>query len=202
MTAVGRRALNKQQKLDRIVEAAGELFDAHGMHGVTTQAVAERAGVGAGTVFLYAKTKGELLLLVQNARYAEALGRGRKTASRASGDLDRVMALVTPVVECNRMHVENGRHYLREMVFGAPGEPQREAALAIVAETEEAVAGVLAGAVTGAGAAPARDAARAAALARVVSAVLYLAMASAPAAAPAADVLAAVRDQLRAAGLR
>ncbi|KOG37919.1 TetR/AcrR family transcriptional regulator, partial [Streptomyces resistomycificus] len=70
---VGRRERNKQEKLDRIVAAASELFAEHGVVEVTTQQIADQADIGTGTLFLYAKTKGELLLLVQNAKYVEAL---------------------------------------------------------------------------------------------------------------------------------
>ena len=51
-----------------------------------------QADIGTGTLFLYAKTKGELLLLVQNAGYADALLRGqtgaeaRPTPRRGDGD--------------------------------------------------------------------------------------------------------------------
>jgi hypothetical protein len=66
-------------------------------------------------VFLYAKTKGELLVLVQNSTYAEALADGRSAAESIPDLLDAVTAIVRPVVECNRKQVDNGRTYLREM---------------------------------------------------------------------------------------
>ena len=71
----GRRERNKQVKLERIIAAASELFAAHGVDEVTTGQIADAADVGAGTLFLYAKTKGELLLLVQNAHYRQSLER-------------------------------------------------------------------------------------------------------------------------------
>ena len=168
---VGRRERNKQAKLERITAAASELFAEHGVDEVTTQQIADKADIGSGTLFLYAKTKGELLLLVQNAQYAAALEQGRAAAEAVPDVLDAVMAIVKPIVHCNRTQIDNGRTYLREMVFGDPAEPRHREALAIVAQTEEAVAAVLA-----------RDdrLARgdAAILARVVSAVLFLTMAA------------------------
>ena len=80
---VGRRERNKQDKLERITAAARELFTEHGVDDVTTQQIAEKADIGTGTLFLYAKTKGELLLLVQNSGYVDALEKGR-AAARAS----------------------------------------------------------------------------------------------------------------------
>ncbi|CAM5272183.1 HTH tetR-type domain-containing protein OS=Streptomyces aurantiogriseus OX=66870 GN=GCM10010251_86590 PE=4 SV=1 [Streptomyces aurantiogriseus] len=168
---VGRRERNKQEKLDRIVAAASELFAEHGVDEVTTQQIADQADIGTGTLFLYAKTKGELLLLVQNAKYAEALEQGRVDAETVPGVLDAVLAIVRPIVECNRIQIDNGRTYLREMVFGDPEEPRHSAALAIVAQTEEAVAAVLR-----------RDErvaqGDAATLAHIVSAVMFLSMAA------------------------
>ena len=73
-TAAGRPAGAEQAgKLDRIVAAARELFAEHGVDDVTTQQIADKADIGTGTLFLYAKTKGELLLLVQNSGYDDAL---------------------------------------------------------------------------------------------------------------------------------
>ncbi|WP_327181345.1 TetR/AcrR family transcriptional regulator [Streptomyces sp. NBC_01334] len=168
---VGRRERNKQEKFDRIVAAATELFAEHGIDEVTTQQIADKADIGTGTLFLYAKTKGELLLLVQNAKYVEALEQGRADAETVPGVLDAVLAIVRPIVECNRIQIDNGRTYLREMVFGDPEEPRHGAALAIVAQTEEAVAAVLR-----------RDErvaeGDAATLAHIVSAVMFLSMAA------------------------
>ncbi|WP_284991698.1 TetR/AcrR family transcriptional regulator [Arthrobacter sp. efr-133-TYG-120] len=168
---LGRRERNKQEKLDRITAAASELFAEYGVEDVTTQQIADKADIGTGTLFLYAKTKGELLLLVQNAHYAEALQRGRADAENTPDALGAVMAIVRPIVECNRTQIDNGRFYLREMVFGDPTEPQHSAALSIVAQTEEAIAAILdrdkpAG--TG----------DAATTARIVSAIMFVSMAA------------------------
>jgi AcrR family transcriptional regulator len=187
---VGRRERNKQLKLDRITAAARELFAEHGIDEVTTQQIADKADIGTGTLFLYAKTKGELLLLVQNSLYAQALERGRADAESIPDALDAVMAIVRPVVECNRTQVDNGRVYLREMVFGDPAEPHHHEALTITGRTEEAVAAVLR-----------RNArigeAHAATVARVVSAVMFLAMAAAVDVAASVDeILRDIREQI------
>ena len=168
---VGRRERNKQQKLDRITAAASELFAEHGIEDVTTQQIADKADIGTGTLFLYAKSKGELLLLVQNAHYAEALQRGRADAETIPDVLDAVMAIVQPIVECNRIQVDNGRTYLREMVFGDPTEPRHAEALSIVAQTEEAIATVL-------GRHELVSAGDAATTAHVVTAIMFLSMAA------------------------
>ena len=188
--AQGRRERNKAAKLERIVAAAGELFAERGVDEVTTQEIAERADIGTGTLFLYARSKGELLLMVQNAHYAQALERGRRAAETVQDTVEAVMAVVRPVVECNRVQVENGRTYLREMAFGDSTEPHHGRALEIAAQTEAAVAEVLVRTA-------AVEAGTAAVLAHVVTAVVFLAMAGDAAAAwSVEEITAHVRAQL------
>lgn len=189
---LGRRERNKQAKLERITAAASKLFAEYGVDEVTTQQIADAADIGTGTLFLYAKTKGELLLLVQNIHYAAALERGRAAAADAGTALDGVLALMAEVVDCNRVQVENGRTYLREMVFGDPAEPHHAEALSIVAQTQQAVAEILVE--------RARIAEpQATTLAGVASAIMFLVLAaSVNAGASTQEILAQIRTQVAA----
>ena len=188
---VGRRERNKQVKLERITAAARELFAEHGVDDVTTQQVAEKADIGTGTLFLYAKTKGELLLLVQNSGYVDALEQGRAAAQRIPDALDAIMAIISPIVECNRIQVDNGRTYLKELVFGDPEEPHHRDALALTIQTEAAIADVL------------RrddriDSDDAATLAHIISAVMFISMVAPPnIALTVGELLQEIRDQVR-----
>jgi AcrR family transcriptional regulator len=187
----GRRERNKQDKLDRITAAASELFAERGVDEVTTQEIADKADIGAGTLFLYAKSKGELLLLVQNSTYADALQRGRSASDGITDTLDAVMAIVRPVVQCNRKQVDNGRTYLREIVFGDPTEPHHRAALDLTVQTEEAIAAVL----RRDGRTSPQDAA---ARAHIVSAIMFISMAvTINATKPVDDVVQEIRDQVQ-----
>jgi AcrR family transcriptional regulator len=188
---VGRRERNKQAKLERITAAARELFAEHGVDDVTTQQIAEKADIGTGTLFLYAKTKGELLLLVQNSGYVDALEEGRAAAASIPDALDAVMAIIRPIVACNRIQIDNGRTYLRELVFGDPDEPYHRDAITLTLQTEDAIAGVLR-----------RDDRvghdDAATLAHVVSAIMFIGMASpANVARTVEEILQEIRDQVR-----
>src|ERR1700691_4985390 len=62
----GLRERNKLDKLRRIKEAASKLFILKGFDDTTTREIAVRAGVGLGTVFVYAATKRDLLFLIVN----------------------------------------------------------------------------------------------------------------------------------------
>ncbi|WP_328483727.1 TetR/AcrR family transcriptional regulator [Streptomyces sp. NBC_00377] len=165
----GRRERAKAAKRERIMTAARELFAEHGVSGVTTQQIARRADVAIGTLYLYASTKAELLIMVQNEKFAAAIDAGLTAADAAVGQgvPESVVALVRPVVECVREHIENGRTYLHELVFGDPSEPYRQAGLALAGRLEDGITGLLA-----------RDehieAADAATLARVITAVIHI----------------------------
>jgi len=189
---IGRRERNRLDKLTRIVEAAGELFEERGVDDVTTKEIADRADIGTGTLFLYAKSKGDLLLLVQNATYADALERGRVGAEAADGVIDGMMAVIRPVVECNRKQVDNGRTYLREMVFGDPAEPHHRQALTLTSQTEQLLSEVMTrNERTG------PEAART--LARVASAIMFVTMAATINAGHTVDeVVAEIEGQVRA----
>lgn len=188
---VGRRERNKRDKLERIIAAARELFDTYGVDAVTTQQIADKADIGTGTLFLYAKSKSELLLLVQNSSYVVALQEGRTAAANKPQMLDAVLAIIRPIVECNRVHVDNGRSYLRELVFGDPEEPHHRDALALTLQTEQEVAAVL----RRDGRISFEDAAK---LAQIVSAVMFLSMAATVNANRTVDdIVAEVANRLR-----
>jgi TetR/AcrR family transcriptional regulator len=189
---LGRRERNKLVKLERITAAAGELFAERGVDDVTTQEIADRADIGTGTLFLYAKTKAELLLLVQNSAYAVALERGRADSASATTLLDGVLAVVRPVVECNRKQIDNGRTYLREIVFGDPEEPHHREALGLTTQTEELLAAVIAGDEH----VPAEVART---LAHVVSAIMFISMAATVNAERSVDeIVNEIAEQIRA----
>jgi len=189
---LGRRERNKLDKLQRITAAAGELFAERGVDDVTTQEIADRADIGTGTLFLYAKTKAELLLLVQNSAYAVALERGRVDSASATSALEGVLAVVRPVVECNRKQIDNGRTYLREIVFGDPEEPHHREALGLTAQTEQLLAAVIAGEKR-----VSVDAART--LAHVVSAIMFVSMAATVNAERSVDdIITDITEQIRA----
>lgn len=163
----GRRERAKEEKRRRITAAAEELFAEHGVGAVTTQQVADRADVAIGTLYLYASTKAELLIMAQNRKFAVAIDEGLRAAAGSSdhGVLEAVLAVVRPVVTCIREQPENGRTYLHELVFGDPAEQYRAEGLALSRRLESGLTEVLL-----------RDhsPADSATIARVVSAVIHM----------------------------
>ena len=62
--SLSRREQNKREKRGRIIAASRALFAHKGFDATTTQEIAEAAQIGIGTLFLYAKTKEDLLIQV------------------------------------------------------------------------------------------------------------------------------------------
>jgi AcrR family transcriptional regulator len=83
-----RRERNKRSKLQRIEASARRLFREHGYDATPTRAIAEEAGIAAGTLFVYFPEKLDLLVHL----YKEDLERV------ANGVLDEV-APGTPLVD-------------------------------------------------------------------------------------------------------
>lgn len=78
----GLRARQKRDKRERLRKAAWDLFSTVGYDETTTRAIAERAEVAAGTVFLYAKDKQDLLFLVFEERLGECVDDAFRTLPR------------------------------------------------------------------------------------------------------------------------
>ena len=117
----GLRERNKRDKLRRITDAATELFLQKGFDDTTTRAIAVCAGVGLGTVFLYAPTKRDLLFLIINEEL-------QAEVDRAAGLVQDSRSLLDNLVRVFRAHYRYfgqrptlSRLALREMIFYAIG---------------------------------------------------------------------------------
>jgi AcrR family transcriptional regulator len=67
------RAEQKEDTRERIRRAAWDLFVKQGFDKTTTKAIAERAKVAAGTIFVHASDKDDLLFLVMHDRLSAAV---------------------------------------------------------------------------------------------------------------------------------
>lgn len=138
--APGLRTLNMADKRSRIIDAARRLFTEHGFDAVTTQQVSVAAGIGVGTLFRYAATKGELLMMVYNHEFSDAIERGEIAAAQATSTQDAVWALALALNEFIVDNPHNTAMYERELLFGAPGAAHRDEGIALVDRWERAVA--------------------------------------------------------------
>ncbi|MGB6243555.1 TetR/AcrR family transcriptional regulator [Gordonia sp. (in: high G+C Gram-positive bacteria)] len=168
----GRRDRNMQAKRDRIFAAAAELFAERGYEAVTTREISERADVAAGTLFRYASSKVELLLMVFNEQFRVSLEDGRREAAKAGDVIDALLAVVSPILRNARVRPEDAAAYQRELVFGPQAEQYRAEGMDLVRQTERALADILRAEALRQGAAVAPDAADLAA--RSVFAAVHL----------------------------
>lgn len=143
-TRPGRRDRNIQDKHARIFEAAAALFEERGYDGVTTQAISDRADVAAGTLFRYAASKDELLLMVLNEALRTALAQGAQQAEALRDPVDVAVAMVAPILQLAGRHAQNVAVYQRQLMFGPPGEKYRGEGLALLAGLEASIAAHLA----------------------------------------------------------
>ncbi|OCB08641.1 hypothetical protein A5717_28105 [Mycolicibacterium porcinum] len=136
----GRRTRNMQDKQQRIFAAASSLFDAHGFEPVTVAQIAEAADVAAGTLFRYASSKAELLLMVYNDQFRQAIETGMRNAADIDDPSAAVFAMVAPVITEAARQPDNATAYQRELLFGAPTERFRAEGLDHVKRLEDAIA--------------------------------------------------------------
>lgn len=125
MTAVtkstlGRREHKKLEKRRRIQAAAWELFKKQGYEATTTKAVAKRAKVATGTLFLYVKDKEDLLFLVFHDRLREVVDAQMATLPRGAPLLEQLMHVFRGLFEMYAEHPRVAREFVRALP-GADG---------------------------------------------------------------------------------
>jgi AcrR family transcriptional regulator len=113
------RAAQRAGTREQIRIAALELFSTVGYDETTTQAIAERAGVAAGTVFLHAGDKADLLFLVMHDRLDETVNRAFETLPDAPL-LERLMHVFREVFAMYAQHPKMGAAFVR-VLPGASG---------------------------------------------------------------------------------
>ncbi len=90
------RERNKAERRRRVLEAAREVFLEFGYDDATTREIAARAGVAVGTVFVYARDKRDLLMMIVNDDL-EAVTEASFAQLDAEGPfLDKLIALFEP----------------------------------------------------------------------------------------------------------
>ncbi|MFI8778625.1 helix-turn-helix domain-containing protein [Brachybacterium paraconglomeratum] len=150
--ALGRRERAKAEKRARILAAARALFEERGFERTSMSEVARAADVAEGTVFQYAATKVELLMMVVDALWgahehattapslsAFAAPAAPGTATAGGETADRIAELISPLVTAMRRWPELATWVAREILFGAD-MPHRRRVLDHVDRLEEQIA--------------------------------------------------------------
>jgi AcrR family transcriptional regulator len=122
----GLRERNKLDKLRRIKDAATELFMQKGFDDTTTRAIALRAGVGLGTVFIYAPTKRDLLFLIINEELLAVVNRSAGLVQPSRSMLDNLLRVFRTHYRYFGQRPTLSRLALREMMFYAAGSEAKK----------------------------------------------------------------------------
>ncbi len=115
-----RREQAKLDKRDRIRTAAWELFTTTGFEHTTTKAVASRAGIASGTLFLYAKDKSDLLFLVYHERLGRILEQRFASLPRGAPLLEQLVYVFRGFFEMYAEHPGVAMEFVRALP-GADG---------------------------------------------------------------------------------
>jgi AcrR family transcriptional regulator len=117
----GLRERNKLDKLRRIKDAASELFVKKGFDDTTTREIAVRAGVGLGTVFVYATTKRDLLFLLVTDELQEVIDHAAGLVRPGRPMLENLLKIFRAHYRYYARQPALSRLALREMTFYATG---------------------------------------------------------------------------------
>jgi AcrR family transcriptional regulator len=117
VSPTGRREANKRDKLARIRQAARAVFLSDGFEAATARDIAIRAGVAFGTLFLYAKDKNELLLLVFDDELDPLTERAARKIDRTEPLVDQLMRFFKEFYRFFCKTPELSRQMMRGMTF-------------------------------------------------------------------------------------
>ena len=92
LAAVKNRA-DRGDKRDLILRGAIDTFAARGFFNAQVADVARAAGVAAGTVYLYFRSKDDLLISIFERTMNDAIAEGRKEVERTTDPVERLRAL-------------------------------------------------------------------------------------------------------------
>lgn len=124
----GRRERNKLLKQARIVAAARQLFQQQGFADTTTQQIAAAADIGTGTLFLYAHSKEDLLVMVFKDEMLEAVRAIYANLPSHETTSGRLMAVFNQMADYHARDADLSRVLLKELVI--PSSPERTSDIA------------------------------------------------------------------------
>jgi AcrR family transcriptional regulator len=115
----GRRERSKQDRLNRIKQAARTLFVKHGYDATTTRAIARSAKVGLGTIFRHVEDKSDLLILLFEEDHEQVTEAAFANLPPDGPFLDRLMTAFRSYYLYFAREPEFSRAVLREVTFYA-----------------------------------------------------------------------------------
>ncbi len=117
----GLRERNKLDKLERIKVAAAELFAVKGFDAATTREIAKAAGVGLGTLFLYAEDKRDFVFLIFNDELDRITDEAFAAADPKAPLTEQLSAAFSVFYRAFSKNIPLVRILLKELVFFSRG---------------------------------------------------------------------------------
>ncbi|HEY2665171.1 MAG TPA: helix-turn-helix domain-containing protein [Candidatus Binataceae bacterium] len=112
----GRAERAKRDKLRRIKRAARKLFEQRGFEATTTREIAAEADIGAGTLFLYAGSKEDLLVMIFRDDIGCSTDRAFATLPRKPL-LDQILHVFQAMIAHHAAHPALARVFVKELPF-------------------------------------------------------------------------------------
>jgi AcrR family transcriptional regulator len=116
---LGRRERAKQEKREKIIRATKFLFAKKGFSATTTQEIAEFADIGTGTLFLYAQTKEDLLVMVFRDEMFAVAQAAFKSAPAEGSLLEQMLHVFTSMVRYHELDIEISRILILQVTIPA-----------------------------------------------------------------------------------
>tara|TARA_R110000803_G_scaffold178678_3_gene241089 strand:- start:5210 stop:5827 length:618 start_codon:yes stop_codon:yes gene_type:complete len=138
-TSTGRREQNKLEKRARIIAAARALFKHKGFDATTTQEIAEAASVASGTIFTYARTKEDLVIMVFHDEMLGVIQDATAKARAGTTLRDQLIAFFDVMVDYHERDLALSRTLLRQLGYVSTNDQR-----VLVSELMRALLGQLA----------------------------------------------------------
>lgn len=121
-STIGVRERNKAERRRRIKDAALQAFSRKGYAGATTREIAKLAGVAHGTLFLYARDKRDLLLMLINDDLDVLASEVFASLDGSASLHDQLMHMFRARYEYWGARPDFSRHALDDSFYLKPGE--------------------------------------------------------------------------------
>ena len=102
-------------KRERIIAAAAKLFGDKDYHDTTTAKIAESAGVAAGTIYIYFRSKEELLVAVFEEFLGKHMERLREGVEREKTPREKLMRLLALGLQLMQDNPDSARIFLSQL---------------------------------------------------------------------------------------
>lgn len=129
----GLRERKKRLRLQRIIDVSHQLFVSKGFQHTTIQDIADEAGIGLGTLYLYAKGKDDLLVLVFREHLLQMTESAFEIIDPKEPVIAQLMTFFSVHIDYHKEDPLLSKTVLKELSF--PTNPQRREDIELIFNT-------------------------------------------------------------------